>query len=318
MGDNLTPRKGDTGATSCTELATISSPNRNFTKLSNMPVVHLVAWLSRLEPISFSKGNLAAVLQRGAREQSRTAMSEISQYILEWDPDSMLFEEGRDPLAMDKWWYNVVATYKGLGRRGRQLMLPPDWEKCGVYEVLADGQAPILRNKLNKRKAVIIPANIADAIGQMSHAKILMNFPETRASLVGGGLVSPMRCMKILEIGEPVQAAKRPRRMPALASTTTALQLMDASGNDLAANESAGDEGLGATHADDGASDGSNPESDGAEGSGGEGDQEGEEEEEDEEELESATGAAGARPDLPPPAPIDESSFIPPPAKRHK
>lgn len=65
-------------------------------------------------------------------------------------------------------------------------------------------------------------------IGNVAEARIVMNFSETRAALSGGGLVAPLRCMKLLEIGEAVQPAKKLRKiLPAISAMRPRLQLMD-------------------------------------------------------------------------------------------
>jgi hypothetical protein len=100
-----------------------------------MPIVHLRQWLETVEPAVFSAANLKAVVKRGQRDQSRQVITEIIEFTTGLDPSTNLFGRSMDEAGMNKFVSELVQTYKDMGRRGRDIMLPPDWARDGVYSL---------------------------------------------------------------------------------------------------------------------------------------------------------------------------------------
>jgi hypothetical protein len=195
----------------------IVSVNKNFTKLANMPLVHLQSWLSVLEPISFSAAQLKTLVKRGARDISRQLLSEIYEFILEWDPDAPLFEEGRDQAQMDEWLEKITDSYMKLGRRGQELRIPVDWGRQGFFEAIVKDGVPCLSNRLSKVVVVIPTKYLSDEGGTVVVSKITinMNFSEHRAILIGLVVGRPIRCGVVMAEGSIVAPfAKKPRLEP--------------------------------------------------------------------------------------------------------
>lgn len=110
---------------------------------------------------------------------------------------------------MDKWWETVVSKYISMGSRGHNLRLPPVWSRGGVYEVLPFNRPEALRQKFVPNSIVALPRLALEQISDICKVSIDMNCSEARAVLHGGGLVQPLRCAKLMDVREPLQARKR-------------------------------------------------------------------------------------------------------------
>eukprot|EP00969_Alexandrium_andersonii_P005559 240580-Alexandrium_andersonii.AAC.1 len=61
-----------------------------------MPLAHSKRWLGAMEPVACGEAALKAIVKRGSREQSRTALDELVEFMTGIDPGQYLFEAGRD------------------------------------------------------------------------------------------------------------------------------------------------------------------------------------------------------------------------------
>ena len=146
------------GSVDGAELRASSPVHKNFTRLSNMPLVHTQRGLSALEPISFSAAQLKTLVERGSRDCSRSALIQTCEFILDWDPDMALLDtHGRDPIAMNEWLERATQSYTDLGGRAKELQLPPNWDKHGFYAVEVVCGTICLVNRYTK-ECVAIPS----------------------------------------------------------------------------------------------------------------------------------------------------------------
>ena len=53
----------------------LGTPNKSFTRLDNMPLCHMKRWLSLMEPIAFSEGQLRNMVKKGSREASKASLA---------------------------------------------------------------------------------------------------------------------------------------------------------------------------------------------------------------------------------------------------
>lgn len=190
--------------------------NKNFTKLRNMPIVHLQRWLTSLEGISFSAAQLTSLMKRGARECNRERLNEIFEYILNIDPDQPLFEQGRDEESMNQWYEGMKNMYMDLGRRGRELPLPSDWTLSGFYQIHAGDNSYFLTCNRWPGARYPIPLSVTIGVEHVGDVAVKRNFSELRATVQGLSPMNAMRCQQVIELSAqralPAPPKKRQRK----------------------------------------------------------------------------------------------------------
>ena len=112
--------------------------NKNFTRPSNTPVVHLSSWLQRLEPSTFSEANIKSILVRGKNQQNITKLCEHLENAVGLDPDTPLFEDGRSEEDVENVIKDLVSLNFAMGRRARDVVLTVSYDEdysIGNYDI---------------------------------------------------------------------------------------------------------------------------------------------------------------------------------------
>ena len=134
------------------------------------------------------------------------------------DPTVPLFQSGRDELNMETFELKLVQMNLDLGRRARDLQVPPMWNAAGIYKLESKNNILSLTHKFTQQSAKV-PKSIMDTVGSQDEVHILLNFSERRAVCQGrAGPFDSMLCSAILQQQEEVMEPplKRVRKRSAL------------------------------------------------------------------------------------------------------
>ena len=167
-----------------------STPNKSFTKLENMPLCHMERWLSLTEPIAFSEGQLRALVKRGSRDASRASLAELMEFTTSIDPTVPLFQTGRNMECFEK---KLVQMNLDMGRRARDLQLPPMWLLAGIYKLESKNNILTPTHKFTQQSAKV-PKSIMDTVASHDGVHILLNFVSTGQCARAGPQGPLMRC----------------------------------------------------------------------------------------------------------------------------
>ena len=174
-----------------------SAPNKNFNKLDNMPLVHLRIWLKTMEPVACSDAQVKSLISRGSREESRTSLAELMEFMTDLDPSVPIFSGTvRDDIAMKTFSDHLVKVNESLGRRARDLPLPADWAKHGFYLIMFISGKAFLLNRFTNQIAPP-PDDMDQGPGQ--HIQLEANFSENRACVRLAGSMEARLCKTIMQ-----------------------------------------------------------------------------------------------------------------------
>ena len=216
-----------------------STPNKSFTKLENMPLCHMKRWLSLMEPIAFSEGQLRALVKRGSRDASRASLAELMEFTTSIDPTVPLFQTGREDLNMECFEQKLVQMDLDIGRRARDFQLPPMWLLAGIYKLESKSNILTLTHKFTQQSAKV-PKSIMDTVASHDEVHILLNFSEHRAVCQGRatGPFDAMLCSAILQLQEVVEPPlKKARHFRALCDADGAQPEVEEAAGTLAEEE---------------------------------------------------------------------------------
>lgn len=162
-----------------------------YTTIGGCSLNYLKAMLSAIEPIAFSAFSLRGLLERGKREVSKRSVTDVLEFVTGLDYDTPLTG---DMKYLPKLHTMLIATAEKLGRKGRDLQLPPDWNEVGYYQLLDLGTAVPKIKHVYLRVVRDLPLDpFAGEAEEITSAKIEMNFSEQRASIS-----TPLRMKAIL------------------------------------------------------------------------------------------------------------------------
>ena len=191
--------------------------HKNFSKMENMPLVHLRAWLTAMEPVALSEAQLKVLVKRGSCDASRHSLTELLEYTTNLDPSAPLFAEGRDEETLSKFTEQLLQLNASMGRRARDLQLPANWSRDGFYHVkVIDGKA-FLWHRLKDTYAP--PTGFLEQPANLQGVTVELNFSENRACIkTGSGPFDTMLCRAVMDgapraiDGQP--PCKKGRRSP--------------------------------------------------------------------------------------------------------
>ena len=166
--------------------ATWRAPNMSLTRIDNMPLVHLRAWLTKIEPVSLTAENLRRLTKRGKSMDCRAVLFQIYEFVLGIDTDCQLFPDGRDAEALAHFVAELRRINNERGRRGQDLQLPPQWglKRAGVYSVLRKEDGVYLQNRWTKNE-VKLGKDVRGAARTLSDFKVEHNFSDQKAQVEG-------------------------------------------------------------------------------------------------------------------------------------
>lgn len=181
--------------------------HRNFALWSNVPGLHIRTILNALEPVTFSLGNLRSMCRKGQREVPKDKLLELFEYMTSIDPSV--------PVGDDRDTASIIKTLRGvsssLGRRCRDLQLPPAWNSKGIYSVEHEDGDIVLVKKSSGEKKILTHGDSSI----IANYELSTNFSELRATI--RDKTSPGQASQCMFYFAPVQLAKllTPRRKKA-------------------------------------------------------------------------------------------------------
>lgn len=174
-----------------------SDLHRNYNVWSSVPSRNLKVLLHELEPISLHEKMQKALCGPNQREPPREKLLELLEFACNVDPCT---EVGSQRKLDD-----ILATLKQrnslLGRRAKEIRLPPDWQDIGIYKLQLAGDAVMLSGlgKLVKLAPSMLNGAPFDSLF------IEANYSQNRATLRSNiDLVLQHACATLLAVAEPM------------------------------------------------------------------------------------------------------------------
>ncbi|CAK0903953.1 unnamed protein product [Prorocentrum cordatum] len=166
----------------------------NFKQWSSVPPRTIKIILHCLEPISLNEQMLKTLCGTGQREPPRDELLKILEFVTGTDPSSDVGAERKLKDIVER----MSAHSELKGRRGKELQLPVDWSKYGVYLLLVVDGAVMLKGM--GKTVQIFDSYLMGA--KRDTLFVDMNFSEARAQVRSTAVtVLQLSCMMLLGIG---------------------------------------------------------------------------------------------------------------------
>ena len=108
--------------------------------------------------ITYSPGNLKSLLERGKRVQNKAVLMKIIERNTGISGEDTIEASRRcDKMVAE----DIMAAYQAKGSRGKDLALPPNFEKDGPYDYELVGCECTVRNKFENTTAMVIVPRLA-------------------------------------------------------------------------------------------------------------------------------------------------------------
>lgn len=171
--------------------------DKNIVYISKLSQTRLESLLTYLEPVALSKANLKTVLKRGAKVQNMHELGNILEAGVGWNLETDIPVECRNMEALGRM---AKTVNESLGRRMRDLQLPPNWERCGLYgmERSSEDVVSLWQNFGNTEKVKVkVPSNV--------ELYLSANHSEHRAAIRQRGGVFRYTCALAFSTSDLVQ-----------------------------------------------------------------------------------------------------------------
>lgn len=171
---------------------------RCYTQVGAVPPNYLITVLARVENVSLPEAALRGHAKKGSRHIINEDLLCVLELIGNISPDADLplkFHDC-DIFVEALCHFNVMR-----GRVARELQLPPIWEECGVFRLLAEGDKQVsLLHKIMK-KVVPLPESFLKRLGSCSSLVIEKDWSERQANVREVGGFARLTCI-LLFAGE--------------------------------------------------------------------------------------------------------------------
>lgn len=169
---------------------------KNCTSYLVVPVKWLKFWLSHMEPVAFSVNNLKSLVRRGSREVTRDELLKLLEFVVGVESAQAISPDERQPGVL---LHRLLDTNISMGRKGRDLVIPPDWSTDGEYLLHHDGETTYLVHRFSESKIdladFIEDETLLSSDGMM---QIDNNWSELRATLKRADGLFLFRCSALL------------------------------------------------------------------------------------------------------------------------
>ena len=98
--------------------------------MQSYSVEYLRRILTRCEPIAFSEHALRALVPKGKRQTPKSDLLKLIEFVTKVPGEQMVRS---DPTGLENFVELAVMQSNSLGRRSRELQLPPNYPRHGVY-----------------------------------------------------------------------------------------------------------------------------------------------------------------------------------------
>lgn len=169
---------------------------KNCTSYLVAPVKWLKFWLSHMEPVSFSMNNLKSLVRRGSREVTRDELLKLLEFAVGIESAQAISPDERQPGVLLQ---RLLDTNASMGRKGRDLVIPPDWATDGEYLLQHDGDTTYLVHRFSQSR-VDLADFIEDETLLTSNGTMQIdnNWSELRATLKRADGLFLFRCSALL------------------------------------------------------------------------------------------------------------------------
>jgi hypothetical protein len=173
--------------------------------------------LSSLEPISLSKANLKVMVARGDVVGNKSNLCKLLEYMTGVASDFQLHGSMRRWSCLLKF---LSDSNMAKDRRAKELMLPHDWTKVGIYMLDIQGDNVWVTHSQSNKKvdfSHLVPAQVKDK----TTLQIDCNWSDARVALTSKGpqLMKPIPLACHFDDHEDssgIHLAKKPRTQPAI------------------------------------------------------------------------------------------------------
>lgn len=167
-----------------------------------------------IEPVAFAEPQLAALCKHGRRDANRESLAQLLEYCTGIPPNKVLFDTNRTESTMEHFEKELYELNVQMGRRARDLVLPPNWMLCGHYDLTEEADKVFLSHRRSGARVELDLQQLdAESIEDLT---ISENFSEARASvgLKGGSLFESVPCAELL--GNQAEAIRPPPKQKML------------------------------------------------------------------------------------------------------
>ena len=162
--------------------------------------------LSPADPVTLDRNNLKSINIRGTSEQSHTWHIEIAVFISKMKPDFKLAGKYRSWTALSELFCEAVAL---TGRRSRDLALPPDWPRHGIWLIQEAKAGPghiLVKHRFDSEKSFIFPlAACPPHDGDEKNLFIRYNFSDHDACIASRTHTQCIADVKLLPIADNLE-----------------------------------------------------------------------------------------------------------------
>lgn len=133
--------------------------DRNKNQFDDVAVSVMEAILTIMCPITYSPGNLKSLVTKGKRVQNKTTLMRIIERNTGISGEDTIEPSRRcDRMVAE----DIIAAYRARGCRGKDLKLPPDYERDGPYEYKIVGNVCKVTNKFEGTEAMVTVLRLAE------------------------------------------------------------------------------------------------------------------------------------------------------------
>ena len=177
--------------------------DKNITNFGGLSAKRLKALLAILEPVTFSCHNMKSMMKKGAREVNKRELTRLLEFATN---ATMGMDIPSDMRCMTKLAESLARMNASLGRRARDLIMPPSWEASGVFSIQLQGES--ILNVTHNFRMITVPLYVPRGDG----FEIQGNWSEFGAMIRQKGGYFQQLCSLLFDyVGEEKHKPKRPR-----------------------------------------------------------------------------------------------------------
>jgi hypothetical protein len=177
--------------------------NRNISTYGDLAFSTLSRAFQTAEPTIFTPANIKAMQLRGQRQVSITRMTDTLEYLSDINKDEVMDKSIRTKRAIID---HMVAEIHAKGRRGQDLVMPPDYKKQGPYEIKQKDTEVTVRLRWTDQTTVIAVPRNSKAYLDIAHSTLRCKFR------IDGGNYAKVLWQVFIKLKAEKQASKK--RMP--------------------------------------------------------------------------------------------------------
>ena len=178
--------------------------DKNITNFGGLSAKRLKALLAILEPVTFSCHNVKSMMKKGAREVNKHELTRLLEFATNATANGT--DIPSELRCMTKLAESLARMNASLGRRARDLIMPPSWEASGVFSIQLQDES--ILNVTHNFRMITVPLHVPRGDG----FEIQGNWSEFGAMIRQKGGYFQQLCSLLFDyVGEEKRKHKRPR-----------------------------------------------------------------------------------------------------------